>query len=85
MTDTPKTDTKPAAIVSPKAENRVTEFKVIEIHDNGTVILGTDEGAMFAAELKEGLERPRKGSTVTVNYQDVDAGGHPLGALIVKV
>ncbi len=72
--------TEPAkpAPAAPVEKTPKPVFKLAEIRDDGTAIVEDEAGRMFAAELKEGAERPRKGSFVELTYKELGPDGVPV-------
>jgi hypothetical protein len=58
------------------------EYKVAENREDGTVVLELTDGRMFVANVSEGGEKPRKGSSVAVNHGGLDAEGVPVNAIL---
>lgn len=60
------------------------EFKVAEVRDDGTVILQMEDGRMFPAEAKDGVD-VNKRSTVFITNEGEDKDGTPLNAKIARI
>lgn len=78
----------PEEVAKPKPKTETvdaptTEFKVAELRD-GIAILEMEDGRVFPAEIKEGLEL-KKHAHVTVKYDEANKDDVPIGATVVKV
>lgn len=87
---TPRTSTeRPVREITPasdtSASKNITELKVAEKREDGTVVLELEDGRMLVATLKDGVEGIRKGSTVNITADSFLEDGTPENPVVVKV
>ena len=82
-TETPVRENTPRSDAPAAKPN--TEFKIAERREDGTVVLQLDEGRMVVAQVKEGVEGIRKGSTVNITADSFLEDGTPENPTVVRV
>lgn len=69
---------------SAAAPKRATEFKLAERREDGKAVLEMEDGRMFVADVKDGLDGLRKGGTVVISAASYTEDGVPEGANVIR-